>query len=234
VIATGACEVWVSLGPYARKHPRHGDTFGADAKLAKALPTPLEVTHREGNPQEPEQIRALALHCRYPDELWALCLTGMRQGEYWGTWEALSDRVTIGGTKTAAARRVVPLVYRPSAPRIAYSTFYHALVRASDGALNVHDLRKTAQRWWEDAGIPDWRISLYGGHAKGRRELATIYRKPRDLTRLLVEDAERVRSWLGTRRRSGCGRFRRENSHESSHGGPRSCSRGGIRLRCRT
>jgi len=58
-------------------------------------------------------------------------------------------------------------------------------------------LRKTAQRWWEDAGIPDWRISLYAGHAKGGKDLARIYRRPRDLTRLLVEDAERMRTWLG-------------------------------------
>ena len=115
----------------------------------------------------------------------------------WGTWDVTGDRVVIGGTKTAAARRVVPLIYRPARPTMAYSTFYHALRGLTDGALNVHDLRKTYQRWLEDAGVPDWRISLYAGHAKGGRDLATIYRKPRDLTRLLNEDAERVRAWLG-------------------------------------
>jgi hypothetical protein len=176
------------------------DTLGAEHKLLKAMPAPLDVTHREGNPQEPEQIRALAQRLPYPDELWALCLTGMRQSEYWGTWAVLGDRVQIAGAKGRRGQplpRVVPLVYRPAAPRVAYSTFYKALARDSDSALNVHDLRKTAQRWWEDAGVPDWRVSLYAGHAKGRRDLATIYRKPRDLTRLLVEDAERVRVWLG-------------------------------------
>jgi hypothetical protein len=176
------------------------DTFGVEHKLMKALPAPLDVTHREGNPQEPDQIRALALRIPYPDELWALVLTGMRQSEYWGTWEVLSDRVKVAGAKGRRGEplpRVVPLVYRPARPRIVYSTFYKALVRDSDETLNVHDLRKTAQRWWEDAGVPDWRISLYAGHARGRHQLATIYRKPRDLTRLLVEDAERVRAWLG-------------------------------------
>jgi len=177
------------------------DTVGRDHRVAKALPRQLTVTHRPGNPQEPEQIRALALRIPYPDELWALCLTGMRKGEYWGEWDLLSDRVSVGGTKTPDAHRVLPLVYRIARPRIAYSTFYKALVRDSDGALNVHDLRKTAQRWWEDAGVPDWRISFYAGHAHWRRDvdlkLKTIYRKPRELGRLLEEDAERMRAWLG-------------------------------------
>jgi hypothetical protein len=177
------------------------DTLGRDHRLKRALPRQLSVIHREGNPQEPEQIRALGAHFPYPDELWALCLTGMRKGEYWGEWEVLSDRVRVGGTKTPSAQRVVPLVYRPARPRIAYSTFYKALVRESDSSLNVHDLRKTAQRWWEDAGVPDWRISFYAGHAHWRRDvdlkLKTIYRKPREFGRLLTEDAERIRAWLG-------------------------------------
>ena len=166
-------------------------------RVVKQLPKPLDVEHRPGNPQEPDQIRALASHFRFADELWAICLTGMRAGEYWGKWEATSDRVLIGGTKTLAARRAVPLVYRPSRPRIKHGTFYDALHDVTDKALNVHDLRKTAQRWWEDAGIPDWRVSLYAGHARGKKMLETIYRKPRDLTRLLTEDAERVRAFLG-------------------------------------
>lgn len=171
------------------------------AKMLEGLPAPFNPPHRPGNPQEPEQIRALALELPYPDELWSICLTAMRQGEYFPErWTVLSDRVQIQGEKGrlgAPVVRVVPLVYRPARPRITYSTFYKALVRDSDKTLNVHDLRKTAQRWWEDAGVPDWRVSLYAGHAKGRYDLATIYRKPRDLTRLLNEDAERIRAWLG-------------------------------------
>ncbi len=169
-------------------------------RLYLALPAPLELTRREGNPQEPERIRALALGWQHADILWALCLTAMRQSEYWGTWEVLSDRITIQGAKGrlgAPMPRVVPLVYRPARPAVAYSTFFHQLSERTDGQVNVHDLRKTAQRWWEDAGVLDWRISLYAGHAKGRKSLATIYRKPRDLTRLLQEDADRIRTWLG-------------------------------------
>jgi hypothetical protein len=177
------------------------------AKMLVGLPAPFNPPHRPGNPQEPEQIRALALELPYPDELWAICLTGMRQGEYFPTrWDVLSDRVQIQGEKGRMGEpvvRVVPLVYRPARPRITYSTFYKALVRDSDSTLNVHDLRKTAQRWWEDAGVPDWRISLYAGHSKGRKDLARIYRKPRDLTRLLNEDAERIRAWLGDPPKAG-------------------------------
>jgi len=197
-IRTGKRQTYNNLLTASRAFVR--DAFGKDSKLWKLLPGELDVTHRPGNPQEPEQIRALAVRMPYPDALWALCLSGMRQGEYWGAWDVLSDRVTIQGEKGRRGEplpRVVPLVYRLARPRVVYSTFYKALVRDSGGTLNVHDLRKTAQRWWEDAGVPDWRISLYAGHAKGRHELATIYRKPRDLTRLLIEDADRMRAWLG-------------------------------------
>jgi len=176
------------------------DVLKPEHKLYRALPTALDVTRRAGNPQEPDQVRVLAQGWLHADSLWALCLTAMRRGEYWGTWDALSDRVQIQGVKGRRGvplPRVVPMVYRPARPTVAYSTFYHQLVDRSEGALNVHDLRKTAQRWWEDAGIPDWRIRLYAGHARGGQELATIYRKPRDLTRLLVEDGERMRAWLG-------------------------------------
>ncbi len=176
------------------------DVLTPEHKLYRALPAALEVARRPGNPQEPDQIRRLAQDWPHADVLWALCLTGMRQGEYWGTWEALSDRVQIQGVKGRRGLprpRVVPLVYRPTRPTVAYSTFYHQLVARSDRLLNVHDLRKTAQRWWEDAGVPDWRIRLYAGHSRGPEELATIYRQPRDLTRLLIEDADRIRGWLG-------------------------------------
>lgn len=176
-------------------------TFGPASKLLTALPLELDVEHREGNPQEPEQIRALALRFLYPDELWALCLTAMRRGEYFPRrWEMLSDRINIQGEKGRHGRtkpRYVPLVYRIATPRIAASTFYKALSQATDGTVNVHDLRKTAQRWWEDAGVADWRISLYAGHARGRKELTRVYRKPRDMARLLIEDGERMRAWLG-------------------------------------
>lgn len=179
-------------------------TFGDEHKLCRAVRAilPLEESPREGNPQEPDEIRALAQRFKWADELWALCLTGMRRLEYWGAhrWEVTSDRVKIAGAKGRRGQplpRVAPLIYRPAAPRVGYSGFYHDLQDATGKTLNVHDLRKTYQRWLEDAGVPDWRIALYAGHAKGRQMLATIYRKPRDLTRLLVEDGELVRTWLG-------------------------------------
>lgn len=175
------------------------DTVGPRHRLFLAVSgiQQLEEHPRPGNPQEPEQIRALCGRMsKYADMIWALCLTGMRRGEYWGKWNALADRVTVNGTKTHAALRVVPLVYRPALPCVGYSAFYHALVEATGHQVIVHDLRKTAQRWWEDAGIPEWRIKLYAGHAI-KKDLATIYRRPRELTRLLTEDADRIRTWLG-------------------------------------
>lgn len=183
-----------------------GDVPGLAPIIAK-FPESLDVAHRPGNPQEPEQIRALALTMPYPDELWSLCLTGMRQGEYFPKrFETLSDRIRVEGEKGRLGRpvvRFVPLVYRPTLPRIAYSTFYKALRRDSGRMLNVHDLRKTAQYWWDRAGIPDWRVKLYAGHSEGRERLAFVYRNPRDLTQFLTEDAERMREWLGDPPRTG-------------------------------
>ena len=178
------------------------DMLGPTHRLAAALREiqPLSETPRRGNPQEPDQIRALCLKLpRVADMIWALCLSGMRRGEYWrpGGWELTTDRLIVHGTKSQAARRPVPLAYRLAAPTVGYSAFYHALTGGTDGLLNVHDLRKTHQRWLEDAGVPDWRIKLYAGHRGAGKDLATIYRRPRDLTRLLREDAERFREWLG-------------------------------------
>src|SRR5712691_10858839 len=126
-------------------------TFGDDHKLTKAVRAiaALPESPRPGNPQEPEQIRALCQHFRFAAEVWALCLTGMRRLEYFPErWTVQADRVRIDGVKGRGGvplPRVVPLIYRPSAPTVGYSGFYHALVEATVGALTVHDLRKT----WE-------------------------------------------------------------------------------------
>lgn len=177
------------------------------ASLLEQFPNPLNPEHRAGNPQEPDDIRALALKMPYPDELWAICLTAMRAGEYFPLrWTVLSDRIEIQGEKGKLGKpilRVVPVVYPIARPRITYSTFYKALVRDSGKRLNVHDLRKTGLYWMEAAGVPEWRIKLYAGHSEGREHLAFVYRKPRDLTRIVTEDGERLRAYLGEPPRVG-------------------------------
>jgi len=184
-------------------------TFGDEHKLTKAVRAiaTFDESPRPGNPQEPDQIRTLCQHFRFAAEVWSLCLTGMRRLEYFPErWTVGADRIRIDGVKGRGGvplPRVVPLIYRPTAPTVGYSGFYHALVEASGQTLTVHDLRKTWEVWLEEAGVADWRIELYAGHARGRKNLATIYRKPRDLTRLLVEDADRVRQWLGDPPASG-------------------------------
>lgn len=178
------------------------DTLPADHRLGRLLPARLDVTHRPGNPQELDQVRVLAGELRHADELWALCLTGMRAGEYWGAWTALTDRVQVAGTKTRAAARAIPLVYPIARPQISHAYFYELLQAATGKAVNVHDLRKTCQHWQEEAGLVDWHIKLYAGHAL-ERDLRVIYRKPRDLTRILREDADKMRAYLGEPPRIG-------------------------------
>jgi hypothetical protein len=186
-------------------------TLGDDHRLTKAVRAiaHLKESPREGNPQTPDEIKALAV--RLPvgrvAEVWALCLTGMRSGEYFtkhgAQWSIATDRIRILGSKTDAARREIPLVYPVARPAVGYKRFHDVLADVSDEMLVPTDLRKTAQRWWEDAGIPDWRIELYAGHEKGRRALERVYRKPRNMTSLLVEDGERMRAWLGEPPRLG-------------------------------
>src|SRR5690242_10966806 len=80
-----------------------GDTLGKRHELYMTVQDvpPFQVKHREGNPQTVEQIRALVQKMSKDDGaiIWALCLTGMRKGEYWGAWELLPDRIIVRGTK---------------------------------------------------------------------------------------------------------------------------------------
>lgn len=157
----------------------------------------LSVNPRDGNPQTVEQIRDIAPTMGDDaGSLWSFCLTAMRRMEYFEQrYKVLEDRIQVRGLK-GDVLRVIPKVYGVTAPRIGESHFYHKLVRVTGGAVNIHDLRKTAQRWQEDAGVADWRVSYYAGHVVSR-DMRKIYRKPREMARLLTEDAARVREYVG-------------------------------------
>jgi integrase len=174
-----------------------GDTLGKRHELYMAVQDvpPFQVKHREGNPQTVEQVRALVQTMpKDAATIWALCLTGMRKGEYWGAWELLPDRIIVRGTKTKAALRTIPKVYPIALPRADYWRFVERLRDVTKGAVRPHDFRKTYAGWLEDAGVARTRRKMYLGHAVG--DVTELYER-RELTQYLVEDAERVRTWLG-------------------------------------
>ena len=173
------------------------DVVGRDHRLYVAVRQVerLKVTRRVGNPQTPDQLRVLAL--RMPKEaamLWALALTGMRRGEYWGRWDVLPDRILIHGTKSAAAERAVPRVYPVTQPTSGYDIFVQRLRKVSGSTITPHDLRKPYMTWMEDAGIPRTRRKIYLGHEVA--DVSDVYER-RDITQHLVEDADRLRAFIG-------------------------------------
>lgn len=173
--------------------------LGPEHRLTKAVRRieALRVDRRKGNPQSPNQVRAIAGQMgRHAPALWALCLTGMRRGEYFNRrFTVLPDRVAIRGTKTATAVREIPKAYPVSAPTCRFRAFGRHLAEASGETVRIHDLRYTWMRWCEEAGIPEVRIRWYAGHAV--KDVSELYRRGRGFTEHLVQDAERLRTWLG-------------------------------------
>lgn len=160
----------------------------------------LEILNRRpGNPQTTDQVRALAAKLgKHSPTLWALCLTGMRKSEYFGRrWTVQGDRLAVAGVKAGRKRppREIPLIYPVSVPTCGYRWFKRQLHDASGGTVTVHDCRYTWMRWLEEGGVPGLRIRYYAGHSV--RDVTELYRRGRGFTEHLVQDAERVRTWLG-------------------------------------
>lgn len=125
---------------------------------------------------------------------WALCTTGMIASELWARpWSLARDRIDIGGTKTAGRTRAVPLlaaIARPTCNRRHLSTALTAK------GLETYDARRAYAHWMEEAGIPRARRRLYLGHRPA--DVTDLYEMG-ELTRYLVEDATRLKRYLGSR-----------------------------------
>jgi integrase len=177
-------------------------TFGGGSKLWHAIADidRLKETPRAGNPQTVAQVVALAKKLGvYQSELWSICLTGMRRAEYWkdgelgqGPWENQGDRLSVTGK--GGKLRIVPVVLPPSAPAVGYSRFLVLLREASGKRVNVHDLRKTYDRWMQEAGIPRARRKLYLGH--GKTDVTDLY-ELYEVSEFIAHDAEKFRAFIG-------------------------------------
>lgn len=141
-----------------------------------------------------DQVRKLATDLgNLGPMVWALALSGMRRGEYWGTWEELADRYHIHGTKTDGSDRDIPYLGKISRPLVGYQAFRRHLQKAHPG-LTPHDFRHTYMHWMEEAGISRIRRKLYLGHRTS--DVTEIYER-HELTGFLQGDAARLLEYIG-------------------------------------
>ncbi len=157
----------------------------------------LRVERREGNPQSPEEARAIrdALKQHGPS-WWAMCCTGMMPDEYWGLkWRVGPNYVRILGTKREARKRDVPLICAPVVPSTKTSSgFAQALRKVTGGDVQPYDGRRTFMHWMEEAGITRTRRRMYMGHAV--KDVADLYER-HELARFLDDDGAKIRAYLG-------------------------------------
>jgi integrase len=98
--------------------------------------------------------------------------------------------------------RNVPLVIRPTVPRMHRRTWEDKVRERTGRAIVPYDLRRTYAHWLEEAGIPRTRRRMYLGH--GARDATDLY-ESHEVEGFLAEDAAKPRQFL-------------EVSHEKSHG----------------
>ena len=161
----------------------------------------LTIHRKEGNPQTPEQARAIldALG-EHGHSWWTMCCTGMMPDEYWGMkWKVGTNYVHIMGTKTDSRNRKVPRIYTPRHPTPqSPSGFAKALLKASGGAVTPYDGRRTFLHWLEEARVTRARRKLYAGHSA--QDVTDLYER-HELAAYLESDADLLRAYLRTERK---------------------------------
>ena len=158
---------------------------------------PLKVQRREGNPQEPDEARAIrAALGRHGDAWWSMCCTGMGPDEYWSLkWRVGPNYVRILGTKREARKRDVPLVFAPARPDTKTGwSFAQALRKLTNGDVQPYDARRTFIHWMEEAGVTRIRRKMYAGHRTG--DVTELYER-HELAGFLDDDATKIRAYLG-------------------------------------
>lgn len=170
--------------------PRKAHPLYRRAVSVAALPEVRQEERARLDVPQAMRIRA-QLGGELGEAWWALCVTGMIVSELWSRpWTVLPDRIRIGGTKAAGRKRDVPLVEtirRPTSNRRHLSAALTAL------GLETYDARRAYAHWMEEAGIPRARRNLYRGH--GPADTGDLYEMG-ELSRYLVEDADRLKRYL--------------------------------------
>lgn len=163
---------------------------------------PPKHTAKKGHPQS--VLEALAIRAqlvpRAAEHWWALCLTGMRAGEYFPRhWTAQGDTIEIRGTKNASAVRSCPLAEPIAAPTTSYKTFTIDLRKVTKGAVTAHDARRSCRIWMREAGIPRVDRDLFLGHE--HRDMEALY-EHQEAIRVMAEARRKLVAYLTEQRRS--------------------------------
>ena len=131
------------------------------------------------------------------DHLWmaeTMYVSGMRLGEYLGNqWEALKDRVVIRGTKSKAAKRVVPLIDSHMFRATRGQKMFRRALRIA--GIRPHDLRRSYAHLLEMAQVPRSRRLSYLGHSHA--DTLDRHYEAHEVSKYLIEDAERCRTYIG-------------------------------------
>ncbi len=170
-------------------------------KSVQAIAPLEEMKRRRNNPQPVGQVMELArnISVEHVPALWGMALTGMGPSEFYGSWNIEGAGLRVHGTKRKSRDRLVPLVL---GERFAGATgarsltgahrarkFAHALKRASGGAVQPYDLRRTYANWMEKAQIPRTRRRQYMGHSIG--DVTEIYEQ-HEVEQYLTDDAAKL------------------------------------------
>lgn len=155
------------------------------AKTAKRRPLTPDAMRGFFPAPESDPLDAIA---------WGMVTTGMHAQEYWGSWSVLADRVAVAGTKRSGRVRDVPLVMVPPIPTWEHRRTFEDKFRERTREFTPYDLRRTYSNWMESAGIPRTRRRLYMGH--GAKDVTDLYEQ-HEVAAYLVEDAKKLRAWLG-------------------------------------
>jgi hypothetical protein len=130
---------------------------------------------------------------------WTLAATGMGNKEYWEDgFEEATDRVLVHGEKRTGRGgeegRALPRWTVLCQPRLGEKAFRAALDEASTGKVMVYDLRRSFQRWMEEAGVIEINRDAYMGH--GPRTMGQLYGWG-ELPGQLEADAEKLKEYAG-------------------------------------
>lgn len=180
------------------------DELGPDHPIYRAVRAlrPWPTQQREkGRPRSVDEARAIAegLGGLAGRMWWTLCITGMRNIEYWGDeWEEQLRGIQIPTAKKRKKPRLVPRIAPTVRPAMGERWFRRKLGEAGAKLempdLQVYDARRSFARWTEEAGIIKSNRDCYMGH--GPKTIGERYTMG-ELPGQLEGDGAKLRAYIG-------------------------------------
>jgi integrase len=177
---------------------------GSDSKLrlrVESVKRRAAARRRLNHPLTVNELAAIA--AKLPRDLagmaWALALTGMRPGEYWGEWTDQGTHILVKGTKTRGAHRRLPRLEEIARPACWVGLFRKELAIASGGEVQPYDLRRTYATWLEKAQIDRTNRRQYLGHSA--KDVTDLYETRLLTSTDLAADALKLKRYIDGQRR---------------------------------